>query len=109
MQITTADGHSITVDTIGTTAEGSPVVDGITALDIVEEWADAKDVDEFRGWTTPNDESAPQPFILAWLAPGSSSSIKFEEWPVHYDPAAGFWDSSAYNLDKFPFPIEFVE
>lgn len=109
MQLTTADGHSITVDAIGTTSEGSPVVDGLTALTIVEEWADARDVDEFRGWTTPNDESAPQPFILAWLAPGSRSSIRFEEWPVLYDPDAGFWDSDAYSVAAFPFPLEFVE
>lgn len=109
MQLTTADGHSITVDTIGTTSEGSPVVDAVTALTIVEEWADADHFDEIRGWTTASDTSAPQPFILAWLAPGSSSSIRFEEWPVHYDPDDGYWDYSTYNLDEFPFPLEFVE
>ena len=111
MQITTDDGHSITVDTIGTTSEGYPVVDALTALTIVEEWADARDVDESRGWTTPNNdyESAPPPFILAWLAPGSRSSIRFEEWPVLYDPDAGFWDSSAYSVAAFPFPLEFTE
>ena len=109
MQITTADGHSITVDTIGTTSGGSPVVDAVTALAIVEEWADAEDFDEIRGWTTATDASDPQPFILAWFAPGSGSRIRFEEWPVLYDPDAGYWDSSAYSLDEFPFPIGFVE
>lgn len=109
MQITTADGHSITVDTIGTTSEGSPVVDAVTALAVVEEWADAEDVDEIRGWTTANDDSAPQPFILAWLALGSGSRIRFEAWPVLYDPDAGWCDSDTYNLDEFPFPLEFVE
>ena len=109
MQITTDDGHSITIETIGTTSEGSPVVDGLTALTIVEEWADARDVDEIRGWTTPNNDGDPEPFILAWLAPGSGSSIRFEEWPVLYDPDAGYWDSSAYSLAAFPFPIEFAE
>ena len=109
MQITTTDGHSLTVDTIGTTSEGSPVVDAVTALAIVEEWADAEDVDEIRGWTTATDASAPQPFILAWFAPGSGSSIRFEEWPVLYDPDDGYWDYSTYNLDEFPFPLEFVE
>lgn len=109
MHVTTRDGHSITVEPIGTTTQGSPVVNEDTALSIVEAWATAEDVDEFRGWTTPDDDSAPQPFVLAWLAPGSSSSISFEEWPVLYDPAAGYWDSSAYSLAAFPFPLDLTD
>ena len=109
MRLTTPDGFAITVEPIGSTTEGSPVLDEDTALTVVEAWAAAEDVDEFRGWTTPNDESAPQPFILAWIAPGSVSSISFEEWPVLYDPAAGFWDRSAYSLSTFPFPLAIEE
>lgn len=105
MRLTLNDGTSITVEPIGTTTEGSPVLDEDTALTVVEAWSSADDVDEYRGWTTPDDDSAPQPFILAWIAPGSASSIGFEEWPVLYDPAAGFWDRSAYSLDTFPFEL----
>ena len=60
MRLTFPDGSALDVEPIGTTSKGAPVVDDDTALQIAEAWQDVQGIDEYRGWTAPDDDSQPE-------------------------------------------------
>ena len=110
MRLTFPDGSALDVEPIGTTSKGAPVVDDDTALQIAEAWQDVQGIDEYRGWTAPDDDSQPVPYIFGRVAPGSMTRVAFDEWPVIYDPAAGFdGESSSYSLHAFPYELDISE
>lgn len=106
MRLTFPDGSTLDIEPIGTSSKGAPIVDDNTAMQIAEAWQDVQGIDEYRGWTTPDDDSQPVPYIFGRVAPGSMNRVEFDEWPVVYDPAAGFdGESSAYSLRAFPYEL----
>ena len=44
-------------------------MDDDTALQIAEAWQDVQGIDEYRGWTAPDDDGQPVPYIFGRVAP----------------------------------------